>query len=309
MSSMLRRQWAALPLFLAVGAGAAYGLYPEPQAKMQPVEISAKPVPTKPETVTAQHLPLQAMSTVEVDAFLRTLPPQLTQRIEKVSAQASGTPYVLGPLGEGPEAPYDKKPLINLQQVDCVTFCEQTLALSLSQSYAEAVEVLQKIRYKAGEIKMECRNHYTMADWTINNRWLMDDITPRLAGHQWLSRTISHQKLFAAQKFVGIQVREPDRLMKVAYIPEAEINAILPQLKSGDMGVLIQDHEGIFAAHTGFMIKKEGQWVFRNATSIGPRKVVDTPIQELVTALEKSKRLIGMAFVRPRPEALQKVTS
>lgn len=303
---MNTRQWIVLPLFLAAAATAAYGLYPTTQAESVAAQVSlAKVSASKKASPALQHKPLQEMQTADIDVFLQSLPKNLIQRIEQVSAQADGTPYFLGPLGEGPDAPFDKKPLINLKQVDCVTFCEQTLALALSQNYNEAVQTLQKIRYKAGEIKMECRNHYTMADWTVNNRWLMEDISSHLAGHQWLSRTISHQKLFASQKFDGIQVREPDRLMKVAYIPEAQIESILPQLKSGDMGVLIQDHEGIFAAHTGFMIQKEGQWIFRNATSIGLKKVVDTPISELINALKKSKRLIGMSFVRPRPEAFQ----
>ena len=251
--------------------------------------------------------PLQRMTPSAVSAFLKNLPAEdLTARIEAVSARAMYTPYRLGPLGEGPDAPYDKKPLINLKEVDCVTFCEQTLALALSQTYAEAVDVLQKIRYKNGEIKMECRNHYTMADWTVNNRWLMTDVTPQLKGHRWLTRTISHRALFASQKFAGIQVREPDRQLKVAYLPEENIQANLSRLRSGDVGVLIQNRPGIFAAHTGFMIRKEGRWVYRNATSIGPRQVVDTPVDTLIASLKKSKRLVGMAFIRPRPSALHR---
>lgn len=284
---------------LGLTGAAYYGLassaaHPEtPVATDQPLKTAAKRV----------HQPLQAMSPQEVSQFLADLPRDPIQRIEQVSAQALGTPYVLGPLGEGPEAPYDKKPLINLQQVDCVTFCEQTLALALSHNYKDTVQTLQKIRYKNGEIKMECRNHYTLADWTINNQWLMEDITPRLPGHQWLTRTISHQKLFAMQKFEGITVREPDRVVKAAYIPEADIESVLSQLRSGDMAVLIQDQPGIFAAHTGFMIRKNDQWVFRNATSLTPKQVVDTPLPVLLKALKESKRLIGMSFVRPRPEA------
>ena len=301
------RQWIALPFFLIAATGAVYSLYPTNPANSvpEPKPTSATQAPMVP----IKHKPLQAMQSEEINQFLQSLPPTLIERIEQVSAQAKGTPYFLGPLGEGPDAPFDKKPLINLKQVDCVTFCEQTLALALSQNHEQAVRVLQKIRYKAGEIKMECRNHYTMADWTVNNRWLMEDISERLAGHQWLSRTISHQQLFAAQKFVGIQVREPDRLTRIAYIPDTHIESILPQLKSGDMGVLIQNHPGIFAAHIGFMIQKEGQWFYRNATSIGPKEVVDTPLAELITSLKKSKRLIGMSFVRPRPEALRNADS
>lgn len=309
---MKPRQWLALPFFLIAAAGAAYSLSPTSPASSEPevkLTKAGQAAPPSQPTAPAHHKPLQTMQKAEIDAFLQQLPPTLVERIEHVSAQASGTPYLLGPLGEGPEAPFDKKPLINLQQVDCVTFTEQTLALALSQNYEQAVATLQKIRYKAGEVKMECRNHYTMADWTVNNRWLMEDISARLTGHQWLSRTISHQQLFAAQKFAGIQVREPDRRMKVAYVPDTHIESILPQLKSGDMGVLIQDHPGIFAAHIGFMIQKEGQWVYRNATSIGSKQVVDTPIDALIDSLKKSKRLIGMSFIRPRSEAQQRVAS
>lgn len=244
--------------------------------------------------------PLAAMSSDEVSVYLSSLQGKsLTQRIEAVSERAKGTPYFLGPLGEGPQAPFDKDPLIDLTRVDCVTFCEQTLALALSSSYDKAFSRLQQIRYKQGEQKMECRNHFTMADWVPNNAELMQDITPKMQNHAWLTRSISHQKLFASQNLTGIQVREPDRNLKQAYIPEVHLPSALKELRSGDIGILIQDHEGIFAAHTGFMIRlANGQWVYRNATSLSPRKVVDTPFEVLVDSLKKSKRLIGMSFVR-----------
>lgn len=260
------------------------------------------PVPQQ-QAEAAQHFkPLQEMSEKEINQFLASLKGKpFVQRLEAVTAQAKGTPYFLGPLGEGPQAAFDKKPLIDLKRVDCVTFCEQSLALALSPNYQQAFATLQKIRYKQGEISMETRNHYFMADWVPHNSWLVKDITPQLPGHQFLTRTISHTKFFANQNFKGIKVREPDRTLKQAYVPEDKLEKVLPQLKSGDIGVLIMDMEGIFAAHTGLMFKKaDGQWIFRNATSIGPKQVTDTPFAELVTSLKNSKRLIGMAFVRPQ---------
>lgn len=301
-------------LAMVGGAATAYAVVNQPftpsrQAALTSATTASQGLAQQVALSPRVHKPLQTMSTAEIDRFLADLPMDPVARIERASAQAMGTPYRLGPLGEGAGAPYDSKPLIDFKAVDCVTFCEQTLALALSTSYADTVETLQKIRYKNGEIKMECRNHYTLADWTVNNQWLMKDITATLPGHQWLTRTISHQKLFAAQHFEGIQVREPDRQIKAAYIPENQLMAVLPQIKSGDMAVLIQDHEGIFAAHTGFMIQKEGQWVFRNATSIGPKQVVDTPFAVLVDSLKKSKRLIGMSFIRPRADAFRTVSA
>lgn len=283
---------------IAFGAFALWGLSAQP-----PARATAATTPHGAAQAQGTALkPLYQMSQSEINQFLATLKGQnLVQRIEKVSERAKGTPYLLGPLGEGASAPYDKDPLMDLSKVDCVTFCEQTLALALSATYAQAFETLQKIRYKNGERKMECRNHYTMADWVPNNAWLLHDITASLPGHAWLTRTISHQKLFASQHLKGIQVREPDRTLKQAYIPEDHLLAIQKDLHSGDMAILIMDHEGIFAAHTGLMIRlPNGQLVFRNATSLEPKQVVDTPFDTLVTSLKKSKRLIGMAFARPR---------
>lgn len=250
--------------------------------------------------------PLYQLSSAEIDKWLPSLSKKsLTQRMEAVSARALNTPYFLGPLGEGPNGHFDKKPLMDLRRVDCVTFCEQTLALALSSNSKQAYEILQKIRYKGGqkasERLMETRNHYFMADWVPNNRWLVSDITPTLPGHQPITRTISHKQLFESQNFKGIKVREPDRTLTIPYIPDTALQGLEKHLKSGDIAVLIQDHPGIFAAHTGMMYKlADGRWVFRNATSLEPKKVVDTPWPELISSLQKSKRLIGMAFVRPR---------
>jgi len=246
---------------------------------------------------------LAQMSEAEIDAWLKSLKGKsFVQRIEAVSERALGTPYVGGPLGEGASAPYDKKPLINLKQVDCVTFCEQTLALALSPTYKQAVQTLQKIRYDKGEIKMECRNHYFMADWIPHNAWLLTDISARLPGATPLTRTISHKTFFANQGFQGIQVRQPDRTLTISYIPEDKLAQALPQLRSGDVGVLIQDLPGIFAAHTGLVIKKGDKLVLRNATSLSPLQVVDTPFEDLIASLKKSKRLIGMSFARPHTQ-------
>lgn len=247
--------------------------------------------------------PLPAMTQQEVSAFLKTQAGEpFLKRLEHASAQALNTPYRLGPLGEGPGAPFDSKPLINFKEVDCVTFCEQSLALALAPDYAQTVKVLQKIRYHKGQIAMEKRNHHFMADWVANNAWLVKDITPELPGHQWLTRTISHKQLFAKQNFTGIQAIN-DRTLKQAYLPTAQLKDLPKHLKAGDIGVLIQNRPGIFAAHTGFFFQKAtGAWVYRNATSIGPKKVVDTPYAELWASLQRSDTLIGIAIVRPHAQ-------
>lgn len=304
---MIQKSLILAGALVAILGAATYRLQAAPQASAPraqtpgaqaaaPVKVAAQPV----------NKPLYQMSKTEINAWLPTLKKlSLTERMAAVSAREMNTPYFLGPLGEGPKAPFDKDPLIDLSRVDCVTFCEQTLAFALSSNYDQAYETLQKIRYKGGQNPadrlMETRNHYFIADWVQNNSWLVSDITGSLPGHQPMTRTISHKQLFASQNFAGIQVREPDRTLTVQYIPDTKLQGIEKYLKSGDIAILIQDHPGIFEAHTGMMYQlADGRWVFRNATSIGPKKVVDTPWPELITALQQSQRLIGMAFARPR---------
>ena len=97
------------------------------------------------------------------------------------------------------------------------------------------------------------------------------------------------------------EVREKDRTLTLQYIPDTHLAGVEKHLKSGDIAVFVQDLPGIFAAHTGMMFKRaDGTWVFRNATSLEPKKVVDIPWSKIVESLQTSKRLIGMSFVRPR---------
>lgn len=246
-----------------------------------------------------QNKPLAALAEPELNAWLRSLQRKpLLERLERVSERALGTPYFLGPLGEGPQGIFDQKPLIDLSRVDCVTFCEQSLALALSPDYTTAVKILQKIRYENGNIAMESRNHYFMADWIPNNAWLVREITSQFPGAKVLERTISHRQLFTSLGFKGIQGVKPDRQVKIYYLPEDHLSSILPQLKTGDIGILIQDAPGIFAAHIGLVIRKNQRLFLRNATSLPPRQVVDTPFDTLIASLKASKRLIGMSFAR-----------
>lgn len=254
-------------------------------------------------TAGQQAKPLYKMTPADVDSWLKQLQKQpFQERLRRISERAKGTPYLLGPLGEGPKGVYDKDPLIDLTKVDCVTFCEQTLALALSKTYQEAFQTLQRIRYKSGKISMQTRNHHTMTDWVPNNAWLLTDVT-RQVGGTWalpLTRVISHQNLFKQQNFVGIKGVEPDRKVTIAYIPKAKLRQIAAKLQTGDVGVFIIDLPGIFASHTGLMIRdSKGQLVFRNATSIGPKQVTDLPFTELVSYLESKPKMMGMCFIRP----------
>jgi hypothetical protein len=106
------------------------------------------------------------------------------RRVEVISAGFLGTPYVLGPLGEGAGHMPDPDPLYRWDAVDCLTFVEEVLALSRSCSLPEAEQVLQQIRYAGDAVRYDERNHVVETQWLPNNerKGFVRDITGELAG-------------------------------------------------------------------------------------------------------------------------------
>ncbi|MCL2626415.1 MAG: DUF1460 domain-containing protein [Cystobacterineae bacterium] len=87
----------------------------------------------------------------------------LQQRVLEISAGFLGTPYVFSPLGEGEGV--DADPLFRWDAVDCLTFVEQTMALSLADTWEEVLPLLNDIRYAEGIPQYEARNHLMEAQW------------------------------------------------------------------------------------------------------------------------------------------------
>ncbi|MFN8672099.1 MAG: DUF1460 domain-containing protein [Candidatus Sericytochromatia bacterium] len=224
----------------------------------------------------------------------------LDEKIKIISEKELTTNYKLDPLGEGSESKYDKEPIYDLKNVDCVTFTEQTLALALSSNFEDFINVLQKIRYKNGEIKMEKRNHYFIADWMINNNWLVEDFNKKITEKaDYNEKLISHQKILGKYALKDL---EPDRMVKVNYIPKTELNSIEDKLLSGDILVFIQKKNDIDASHVGIIIKEKGKTYFRNATSLAPKMVVDSEFSKTVDYIKNSQKHLGISILRLKNE-------
>ena len=105
----------------------------------------------------------------------------LAERLLSMSAGFLDTPYGNSPLGEGRGK--DPDPMIRFDEADCLTFVEETMAMSLAASAADVSPLLQQIRY-AGEPSFVERNHLMEAQWLPNNvkKGFLRDITQDLAG-------------------------------------------------------------------------------------------------------------------------------
>lgn len=111
-----------------------------------------------------------------LDAMPKT---SVTERIHWITNQLNGKVYILGSLGEGPNARFDQYPKYRMDGFDCDTYVTTVLALSLATSLKSFQNCLRFIRYKDGKVSYVNRNHFTSIDWNANNqsRGLLKDIT------------------------------------------------------------------------------------------------------------------------------------
>src|SRR5689334_23186292 len=160
-------------------AGAAERLSAAQSAACQKLGLDTKQV------AELVDKPLYKFTESEVDTYLKFLnatEPDLRKRILHFARKNIGQPYELYLLGEMPFEPYDPQPIYCLGKSDCLVFSEHTYAMALSRDWPGFMRLLQRIRYRDGQLGVATRNHYTEADWNISNRWLVEDITTQLAG-------------------------------------------------------------------------------------------------------------------------------
>ena len=237
------------------------------------------------------------MQPAEVDAYLAKLAagqPDYEKRVIAIARDSLETPYVGGPLGEGPDGKYDKDPLMDLGRVDCVTFAEQTLALAASTSYKDAYDRLQRIRYHNGAVAFEHRNHFMISDWVKHNTFCADVSRSLGVPTERIIRTIGRRKLFESAKAPELAAAVQDTAETLDYVPMSQIAAAEKALPSPAIVVLVGKVDWLFALHVGLFIREEdGSGRFYNASSTAG-KVVATPFSEL----GKSTRYLGFTAYR-----------
>lgn len=246
------------------------------------------------------------MSLEEIDRDIRRIAATNLSNAEKMDYYSGcflGAPYLLVNEAEGENGRYETEPLLNLRQLNCMTYCEIVMAMALSDHYEEMFNVLQHIRYRSGFISMATRNHYTMVDWLPANRWCLDEVTRQVGGRDVVEseRTIRHGQFFNRKGIVDLPHVLPDRTVTAAYIPLERLAAHEEELRSGDVVALIWDKPDIFSRHMLMIIKKDGRTFFRHASQSDGR-VVDAPFAEYIASVRKSPLNQGMSFMRIREQ-------
>jgi len=260
---------------------------------------------------SAPSKPLFEMTHAEIDLLLDRVSQQnltITERMNYFSELFLGTPYSPNCTGDGPDALYEPWPLVNFQETNCMALCEHVLALSISDSWDNFFNNLQHIRYKDGIIGMRTRNHYTLADWLPENRWLLENAS-RNNGRksaQTVTRTISHTRFFQNKGITDLRYVLPNREITVDYLPQGKLLNLENELQMGDILVLIAANKtDIFAAHMALIAVKNGNMLVRESSN-SRMTTFETPVAEWLKSKADSPKYLGLSILRVREELNQK---
>jgi hypothetical protein len=203
----------------------------------------------------------------------------LCERIAFISMQFLGTPYKESTLIGNTKTP--ETLVVNFESFDCFTFLDSIEAMRLSRSFTDFQKNLVQIRYKAGMVGYEKRNHF-FTDWRESNRDFVQDVTAQIGGTKTktVNKTLNH-KDDGSCFLTGIAPF--DRI--IVYIPPEDVNeTVLAGLKTGDYVGIYSELQGLDVSHVGIIIKNLSGPAFRHASSAPLiRKVVDQDFLEYIS--------------------------
>jgi hypothetical protein len=246
--------------------------------------------------------------------------------IARLGATFVGTKYTPGTL----EAPGPEHLVINLRELDCVTFIENVLALTwLIRNEGTAIlsdqpaamrryeHYLTTVRYRDGKLNgYPSRLHY-FSEWIANNeaKGLLENRTRELGGipdNEPITFMTSHRdayKQLTDQAFFDEIGRMEQRLNAQGpryYLPEDSIPKIESQIKNGDIIAATSTLPGLDIAHTGFAYWKDGRLHLMHAPLVGKSvEISELPVPERLktinaqdgimvsTVLEESTRIVA----------------
>ncbi len=228
-----------------------------------------------------------------------------------------GTPYRPGTL----EQPGEERIVVNLRELDCVTFVETVSALTelvrdpavdpegdaaaLQARFARAIEAR---RYRDGKLDgYPSRLHY-FSEWIRDNaaRGLVDDLTAELGGDAYpdpLDFMSTHPEAYrqlsdpeVLESIAAVEAAESDRPR--FRIPQGRIEEIDADLREGDIIAATSTVPGLDVAHTGIVVRVDGRAHLLHAPLVGKEvELSELPLGERIKGISGQD---GIMVARPR---------
>lgn len=227
------------------------------------------------------------------DKYVRYISSETSSSIDNILEKTSlfflGVPYIANTL-EGLEK---ETLVINLREMDCVTFVENVLALSIitsenNLSFESFCNALKSIRYRDSKVDdYSSRIHYT-SDWIFENQrnGILKNISQDLSGvletkeiNFMSSHPNSYRQLSRStdllKKIISIEnmINEREGFF---YLPKNKINAKSNKIPHMSIIAFTTSIKGLDTSHLGFAFKKQnGEFSFIHASSSKKEVILD----------------------------------
>ncbi len=256
------------------------------------------------------HSSFEDLDPERMSSFLSSLHkqyPAISDRLDRISEQFLGKPYMASPLGEGPGNPPDEDPLIRFDAFDCTTFIEEVMALALSEDFTQALTVLRRIRYFDGKIGYKWRKHFTEAQWIPNNQKIgfLKDITLKIAPQKtiWVKKHLDattwnmrhHPEKWPELKDEDI----PSGTFSIPVVPIKDVLSIRKKIPNGTIMNIIREDLHTYptrVTHQGLVIQKSGKTYFRHAGRAVFARVVDEPLEHFIKRNKAYRKWVVTGF-------------
>ncbi len=237
---------------------------------------------------------------------LDTLP--LGEVVARLGRTFVGTTYTPGVLeAEGPE-----RLVINLRELDCVTYVENVLAMARlikarTIDFAAYQAQLVRIRYRGGVLDgYPSRLHY-FSDWIHDNgaKGVVRDLTRELGG----IRSSDRVDFMSAHPSSYRQLADPANLEAIKrteqainrrpryYIPQDRIAGVEDQIQDGDLIAMTSTTKGLDVVHTGIAVRVNGRVHLMHAPLVGKSvEISELPLAERVQGMKGQD---GIMVARP----------
>lgn len=242
--------------------------------------------------------------------------PHFGDVVAAIGEQFVGTTYTPQTL----EVPGVERLVINLEELDCVTFIENTLALARMaratpnadlgdrQRFVQAFEQeLMSLRYRGGVIDgYPSRLHY-FSEWISDNqkRGLVEDVTGSLGGipdssaidfmstHPDAYRQLADETNLARIRDIETELSGVRRF----YIPADEISDRVGEIMNGDLIAATSTVDGLDVAHTGIALWRGGELRLLHAPLVG--SAVELSEEPLADRIQRISGQDGIMVARP----------
>jgi hypothetical protein len=248
----------------------------------------------------------------QIDACLRAqemAQPDPARRLSLWAAANVGQPCAAREPADEKREIRTGQATLQLAQSGPREFVEQTCALALTPDYASAGKILPFLRYRAGVISLEARNHYPMADWARNNAWLFQDITKQLGkGMAWIPAHRVLRRAADLRARYDVEVPARDEKFLDCFIPRVYLYKVLSKLQDGDLAIFITGNDREQRGSGVGIIRRQpnGKLTVVYAASPAAR---EEPLMNTGSITAKRTDIIGYKFLRLRPGAAERARS